>query len=104
MGLAVLGVYCVIHGLEGNVITPALVGHQVNLNPLASLIAVLLGGAIWGPAGMLLFIPIVGMMVLALEVSPEGIPLARLLGNVPRSKNKTGAWGRLTQLKPHVRT
>lgn len=90
--LAVLLVYAVIHFLEGNVITPALVGHQVNLNPLASLLAVLIGGELWGPAGMLLFIPMAGMAGLVLEVTPKGKPIAQLIGTIDVEKPSKKKW------------
>lgn len=78
----VLLVFCVVHLLEGNVISPYLVGARVNLNPLATIVAVLVGGQLWGPAGMVLFIPLTGILKLTLDSIPSAEPLCRLLGPV----------------------
>jgi predicted PurR-regulated permease PerM len=78
----VLVVFTVVHFLEGNVISPYIVGSKVNLNPLATILAVLVGGELWGPAGMALFIPLVGILKLVLEGSTAAEPYARLLGTI----------------------
>jgi predicted PurR-regulated permease PerM len=78
----VLLVFFVVHALEGNVISPWLVGSKVDLNPFATLLAVLVGGQLWGPAGMILFIPLVGLVKLMLEATEGGTPVARLLGRI----------------------
>jgi len=86
--LAIVVVLGVNHLAEGNIITPKLVGRQVNLNPLTSILAVLLGGELWGPAGMLLFIPLAGFLELAFELIPGAEPFAELMGNVPKERRR----------------
>lgn len=56
--LAVVIVYIVIQNVEGNFITPKLVGKRVNLNALAVLLSLILWGFIWGPVGMILATPL----------------------------------------------
>jgi predicted PurR-regulated permease PerM len=89
---SVLIVFAVVHFLEGNVISPFLVGGKVNLNPLATIGAVLLGGKLWGPAGMLLFIPLTGILRVTLDGIEGAEPLVRLLG--PISSDDLRADGR----------
>lgn len=48
----------IIQLIESYVLEPFLLGREVELNALTVLIAVLLGGIIWGVAGMILFVPI----------------------------------------------
>jgi predicted PurR-regulated permease PerM len=79
---SVLAVFAVVHFLEGNVISPFLVGGKVNLNPLATIVAVLLGGKLWGPAGMVLFIPLTGILRVTLDGYDAAEPLVRLLGPI----------------------
>ncbi|MFN8302369.1 MAG: AI-2E family transporter [Saprospiraceae bacterium] len=55
------GVCLFVQFLENNFITPKVVGSSVNLNPLASMLALLLGGLVWGVAGMVLAIPLAGI-------------------------------------------
>lgn len=65
--VGVLLVFGVVQTLEGFVITPKVVGDQVGLSPLASIIALLIGGELFGIAGMLLSIPCGGVFRLLLR-------------------------------------
>lgn len=78
----VLAVFTVVHFAEGNIISPYLVGAKVNLNPLTTIVSVLIGAQLWGPAGMILFIPLMGILNLAIEANPAREPIARLLGPI----------------------
>jgi predicted PurR-regulated permease PerM len=53
----VIGWFAVVQGLEGAVITPRLVGTRVGLHPLATILAVLVGGELAGFLGLLLAVP-----------------------------------------------
>ncbi len=55
--LAVFGVFGVVQMVEGMVLTPTIVGDKVGLHPLVVMIALLVGGNLFGIAGMLLAIP-----------------------------------------------
>lgn len=78
----VLAVFTVVHFVEGNLISPYFVGSRVNLNPLATIMAVLIGGKLWGSAGMFLFIPLIGILKLVLDAVPAAEPLSKILGSV----------------------
>lgn len=58
--------YALIQQLEGNFITPKIIGDRINVNPFAVIIAMLSGGLIWGIAGVILAIPIVGVLKILL--------------------------------------
>lgn len=60
--IAVLAVFGVVQGLEGYVITPRIVGEKVGLRPVTVIIALLLGGEILGLVGILLALPIAGII------------------------------------------
>tara|TARA_R110002049_G_scaffold247413_9_gene421610 strand:+ start:3808 stop:4893 length:1086 start_codon:yes stop_codon:yes gene_type:complete len=62
----VLIIYAVVQFLEGNLITPKIVGDKVNINPLAAIIALIIGGSIWGIIGMILAIPMTGILQILL--------------------------------------
>jgi len=47
-----------VHGIESNLITPVFVGRRLSMHPLALLIAVMLGTALWGLAGAMLAVPV----------------------------------------------
>ncbi len=55
--------------LENNLITPLVVGAQVKVNALVVVLAILFGGWLWGVSGMVLCIPLVGVLKLTLDQS-----------------------------------
>jgi len=79
--LGVLGVFFLVQFLEGNFITPNIMSAQVSINPLVAIIALLIGGQIWGIAGMILFIPMVGMLKAVFDNVESLKPYGYLLGN-----------------------
>jgi predicted PurR-regulated permease PerM len=46
------------HLIESNIITPALVGRRLTINPLLILVSLSFWGWVWGPVGALLAVPI----------------------------------------------
>jgi predicted PurR-regulated permease PerM len=55
-------VFSFVQYLEANVIFPKVVGTQLNVSTWAMLIAIVLGGLLWGVSGMVLFIPFVAIL------------------------------------------
>jgi predicted PurR-regulated permease PerM len=53
----VIGVFAVGQFIEGNILTPKLVGNRVGLHPLWVIFALLAGGALFGFIGILLAVP-----------------------------------------------
>jgi predicted PurR-regulated permease PerM len=78
--LLILAVYQAIQLLEGNFLTPKIVGGQVNLNAFVTFLGLLLGASIWGVAGMILIIPILAILREIFELSDSTKPFALLLG------------------------
>ena len=60
--LLCLGWFSLVQGLEGMVITPKVVGSTVGLHPLVAIVALLIGGQIFGLIGMLLAVPVVAVL------------------------------------------
>ena len=65
--IAVVIYYVVIQQIEGNIITPKVVGDQVNVNPLVSIIALLFFAQFWGLAGIILAIPMIAVIKIILD-------------------------------------
>lgn len=78
-----------IQTLEGNVITPYIVGSKVRINPLAAILALIIGGLIWGPAGMIIFIPFVAILKVILDAVPSTRPYGFVLGLPPKEEKPT---------------
>ncbi len=55
--LGVAAVFGVVQVLEGNFITPYVVGSKVSVNPLAAILAFFLAGQLWGISGLILALP-----------------------------------------------
>lgn len=79
--LMTFGVLWGIQLLENNIITPLIVGSQVKVNALAVILAILLGGWLWGISGMVLFIPLVGVLKITLERTKGLEPFGYLLSD-----------------------
>jgi predicted PurR-regulated permease PerM len=60
--VGVAGIYALVQFLEGNIITPKIMGNTVNINPLVIIIALVLMGALTGIVGMILTIPILAVI------------------------------------------
>jgi predicted PurR-regulated permease PerM len=83
--LLVLGAYQAIQLLEGNFLTPKIVGSQVNLNAFITFLGLLLGASVWGVAGMILIIPILAILREIFDLSSSTKPFALLLGEEPKA-------------------
>ena len=66
---------------ENNIITPLVVGSKVKVNALAVIFAILIGGWLWGISGMILFIPLVGVLKITLERNDGLKPFGYLLSD-----------------------
>jgi predicted PurR-regulated permease PerM len=95
--IAVAGVFAFNQFLENNFLTPNIVGGKVKINPLASIIALLIGGSLWGVAGMILFIPFLGIAKIIFD-NIEGLrPYGYLIGDdsdteEPNASDKIKNW------------
>jgi len=72
--------------LDNNFITPKVVGSSVSINPLATLIVLLIGASIWGIAGMMLFIPYLGMLKVVFDHVDHLRPFGFLIGEEVKFK------------------
>jgi predicted PurR-regulated permease PerM len=88
--VGVAAVFAFVQFLEGNFITPNIVGSKVGVNPLAAIVALILGGMIWGVAGMILSIPFTAILKVIFDHVSGLEPFGFLLGEPPKE-----------QVKPH---
>lgn len=79
MPIAVILVFWFIQVLEGNFLSPIIVGGNLNINPLAAILALIAGGLIWGVAGMILFLPYVAVVKVACDHYKELQPVGMML-------------------------
>lgn len=79
--VAVLIMFFVIQSLESNFITPYVVGSKVNVNSFAAVIGLLLGGQLWGMAGLVLAMPIIAILKVIFNHIKGLKPFGYLLGD-----------------------
>lgn len=65
--LGVIAVFAFVQYLEANVIFPWVVGRRLEMNTLATLIVIIIGGILWGASGMILFVPIAAILKLVAD-------------------------------------
>jgi len=68
-------VYCIIQGLDGNVLVPLLFSEAVNLHPVAIILAVLFFGGIWGLWGVFFAIPLATLIKAIINAWPTPNPV-----------------------------
>jgi len=78
--LLVFLVYSLLQFLEGNVLTPFIVGGKVRLFPLTVMVAFIFWGTIWGIPGAVLAVPLTSAIKVVCEHVRGWEGLARLLG------------------------
>ncbi len=66
--------------IESYILQPYVVGGKVNINPIVTIIVVVLGGTIWGVAGMILSIPFIGIFKIICDAVPVLNPIGYFLG------------------------
>ena len=84
--LAVIAVFSIVQALEAYIIFPFAVGSRLKINTLVIIIVVIVGGIIWGAAGMILFIPFISIMKLVSDRTPSLKTLSVLLGDGEQKK------------------
>lgn len=84
--VGVAGVFVFVQFLEGNFITPQIVGSKVSINGLVAIIALLLGAALWGISGMALSLPTIAILKVIFDTVPALQPYGYLMGEPDHGK------------------
>ena len=70
----------------GNIIEPIIMGNKLRINTLTVLFGLVFWGYIWGIPGMILSVPLLVIMKIILERSPEFSFFARIMGYPEKEK------------------
>ncbi|MBT3217179.1 MAG: AI-2E family transporter [Candidatus Marinimicrobia bacterium] len=60
--LDIVVMFIIVQQIEGNLITPTLVGKSVGIHPMMVMISLIIGGTLMGPLGMLFAVPATGIL------------------------------------------
>ncbi len=96
--IGVLIVFAIAQFVESYILEPYVVGHKVELNPALTLISVVIGGYVWGIVGMVIAIPVMGI----LKVIFDNIPVLNPLGYVLDEKDVSSGGGMLSKIKNKI--
>lgn len=80
--------FWVVQFFESNLLTPKIVGGNLKLNALASILTIIIGASVWGIAGMILFLPYAAMLKVFCEEYEELKPIALLIGEHNKKDDK----------------
>jgi predicted PurR-regulated permease PerM len=83
--VAIVAIFSFVQYLEANVIFPVAVSNRLNVNTLVMLVAIFAGGILWGMAGMILFVPFVGIAKLVADHNPSWKTVSMILGTENKS-------------------
>ncbi|TCO11065.1 AI-2E family transporter [Natronoflexus pectinivorans] len=78
----------VIQLIESYVLEPLILGKEVEINPLVIIVTIVVGGIIWGLAGMILFVPIIAMVKIISLNQSKLRPIGFLLGQRDKDEFK----------------
>jgi predicted PurR-regulated permease PerM len=70
----------ITHLVDSNILLPAIVGSKVKINPLITVLGVVLGEMIWGVSGMFLSIPVIAVLKIIFDRIDSLKPWGILLG------------------------
>ncbi|RYY71000.1 MAG: AI-2E family transporter [Chitinophagaceae bacterium] len=87
--IGVLITYFFVQFIQTYILEPLIVGEQVNINPLFTIMAIVLGELVWGVAGMILAVPLLGMVKIICDSYPNLQPYGFLIGPENPKKPKT---------------
>lgn len=76
--MGVILIFTLVQYLESNIIFPMAVSSRLKINTLVTIVAIISGGILWGAAGMILFIPFLGILKLIADRT-EGMKVFSML-------------------------
>jgi predicted PurR-regulated permease PerM len=88
--LAIIIVYGVVQFIQGWVLEPLIVGSQVKINSLFTILALIIGELIWGIPGIILAIPLTAMFKIVCDYIDSLKPYGFLIGEIETKKTTSG--------------
>lgn len=84
--IAVVVYYMALQQIEGNFITPNIVGRRISVNPLVVIFGMVVGGLVWGISGLIVTLPIIALIRVICEEVDVLKPVAVLLSSSIRQE------------------
>ena len=84
--LGVIGLFLFVQAIEGNFITPYIVGSKVSINPLSAIVALLLWEKLWGLPGLILALPLTAILKVIFDSLEDLKAYGFLLGEAEKPR------------------
>ncbi|WP_018621988.1 AI-2E family transporter [Spirosoma luteum] len=84
--VGVIGVFLFVQMIEGNFITPYIVGSKVSINPLAAIIVLILWENIWGLPGLILALPMTAIVKVIFDSVDALKPYGFVIGEAEKPR------------------
>lgn len=92
MVLGIIAVYALVQFIQTYILEPLVVGAEVNINPLFTIIGLVAGEALWGIPGMILAIPLMGIAKIICDNIESLKPFGFLIGEEKKKKSNSGGF------------
>ncbi len=86
----IIAVYATVQTFQGWVLEPVIVGPQVKINPLFTILALVFGQLLWGIPGIILAIPLTAILKIIFDHLEPLKPYGFLIGEIENTKEKRG--------------
>ena len=90
-----LGVIVFVQCIDNYFIEPLVVGGEVNISAFFTILILVIGGFIWGVAGMILFIPLLGIAKIVFDNVDELEPYGYLVGDQQEGRQSKRMWRKI---------
>jgi len=87
MVIGVVITYFIVQFLQTYILEPLVVGAEVNINPLFTIIILVLGELVWGIPGMILAIPLLGIFKIICDHVESLKPYGYLIGSDKKKRS-----------------
>jgi predicted PurR-regulated permease PerM len=87
MLIGILITYAIVQFFQSYILEPLVVGAEVNINPLFTIIIIVVGEMVWGVGGMVLAIPMLGIVKIICDHIEPLKPYGFLIGEEKKKKN-----------------
>ena len=86
VALGTLIVVLVVNAIDNYLIEPYVIGGQVSISAFFTILILLVGGIVWGVAGVVLFLPMLGVVKIIFDSVPDLRPYGFLIGDQREQK------------------
>lgn len=88
--IGIIVTYGIVQLIQGWILEPLILGPQVKINPLFTIIVLVIGQLFWGIPGVILAIPLTAMLKIICDHIEPLKPYGFLIGETTVSKDQTG--------------